>query len=121
MLYIAIVRYQSIAVGVYLVLQILWIVSVDQSLSYLGAAFALSVIGLANLALGFATCRWFAAALPFLTVIIAVPLGYPTGIYHEPLPVWFGVLLLAPVAAALVVLGVAARKIWNWQRSGQVT
>jgi hypothetical protein len=118
MLYIAIVRYKwSIAGAVaYLVLQILWIVSIDRSIFYgsdLGAAFVFSGIGLASLGVGLATGSWLAPGLPFLAVAISVPLGYPSGDYHEPLPIWFGVLLLAPIEAVVVVLAVTGRKLWD--------
>jgi hypothetical protein len=49
-----------------------------------------------------------------------VPLGIPNGNYHEPLPIWFGVLLVAPVEASLVAVGVAARKVWGWSRPSEM-
>jgi hypothetical protein len=123
MLYIAIVRYtERIAVIAYFVLQIVWILCVDQSLFYGsdGATVGvLSVVALASLGLGLTTGWWLAPALPVLTVAMAVPLGIPNGNYHEPLPIWFGVLLVAPVEAALVAVGVAVRKVWDWARPSE--
>jgi hypothetical protein len=123
MLYIAIVLYvHKIAVIAYFVLQVVWIVGVDQSLFYGsdGATVGvLSMIALANLGLGLTTGWWLAPALPLLTVAMAVPLGIPNGNYHEPLPIWFGVLLVAPVEAALVAVGLAARKVWDWSRPSE--
>jgi hypothetical protein len=123
MLYIAIVRYiHRIAVIAYFLLQIVWIVGVDQSVFYGsdGATVGvLCVVALANLGLGLTTSWWLAPALPLLTVAMAVPLGIPNGNYHEPLPIWFGVLLVAPVEASLVAVGVAARKVWDWSRPSE--
>lgn len=125
MLYIAIVRYgfsitRYAAPGIFFVLQMLWILGVDQSISYgsdAWTAIVLSVIGLASFGLGLSTRWWAATALPFVTVVLAIPLGLPEGNYHEPLPIWFGVLLVAPVEAVLVALGVAGRTLWDWWRS----
>jgi hypothetical protein len=112
MLYIAVVRY---------VLQALWIVSIDQSIFYgsdFGTAFIFSGIGLASLGVGLATGSWLAPGLPFLAVAMSLPFGYPSGDYHEPLPIWFSILLLAPVEAVVVVLGVTGRKLWDrWHRA----
>jgi hypothetical protein len=104
------------ATGVYLVLQMLWILAIDRSISYgsdLWAVFVFTVIGLASLALGLATGWWASPALPFVTVILAIPLGLPGGNHHEPLPIWFGILLLAPVEALLIALAVAGRTLWD--------
>jgi hypothetical protein len=122
MLYIAVVRYKrSIAAVAYLVLQALWIVSIDQSIFYgsdFGTAFIFSGIGLASLGVGLATGSWLAPGLPFLAVAMSLPFGYPSGDYHEPLPIWFSILLLAPVEAVVVVLGVTGRKLWDrWHRA----
>jgi hypothetical protein len=123
MLYIAIVRYNRSIAGAaaYVVLQILWIVSIDRSIFYgsdLGAAFVFSGIGLASLGVGLATGSWLAPGLPFLAVALSLPFGYPSGDHHEPLPIWFSTLLLAPVEAVLVVLGVTGRKLWDrWHRA----
>jgi hypothetical protein len=121
MLYIAVVRYR-IAVIAYFLLQIVWIVGVDQSVFYgsdRATVGVLCVVALANLGLGVTTSWWLAPALPLLTVAMAVPLGIPNGNYHEPLPIWFGVLLVAPVEASLVAVGVAARKVWGWSRPSE--
>jgi len=123
MLYIAIVRYKRSVAGAaaYLVLQILWIVSIDQSIFYgsdLGAAFVFSGIGLASLGVGLATGSWLAPGLPFLAVALSLPFGYPSGDHYESLPIWFSTLLLAPVEAVVVVLGVTGRKLWDrWHRA----
>lgn len=111
---------ESIAVGAYLFLQGLWIVSVDQSFLYrsdVGTVVVLSIIAVANLGLGVATGWWLSPAFPLLTVALAVPLGFPNGDYHEPLPIWFGVLLIAPVEAVVVALGVTGRRLWDWCHS----
>jgi hypothetical protein len=52
--------------------------------------------------------------LVFLAVPIAVPFGYPeewTG--HDPLPLWFGALLAAPVQAAIVIVGREGRYFYE--------
>ena len=115
---------QRIAAIAYLVLQIVWIMSVDRPFfheSGLGTAIVLSVVALANLGLGLATGWWLAPALPLVTIAMAVPLGVPNGNYHEPLPIWFGVLLVAPVEAVLVAVGVATRKLWDWSRPSEAS
>jgi hypothetical protein len=48
-----------------------------------------------------------------LAVALSLPFGYPSGDYREALPIWFGVLLLAPIEAVVVVLGVTGRKLWD--------
>jgi hypothetical protein len=115
------VRYsQRIAVIAYLSLQLLWVVGVDRSVSYGSdgaTAVVLSVLALANVGLGLATGWWGAPTLPFLTLVLAIPFGTPEGNLHEPLPIWFGVLLFAPVEAVLVALGVVLRKSWERFRS----
>jgi hypothetical protein len=65
-----------------------------------------------------ATGSWLAPGLPFLAVALSLPFGYPSGDHHEPLPIWFSTLLLAPVEAVVVVLGVTSRKLWDrWHRA----
>lgn len=55
------------------------------------------------------------ALLPFLAVPIAVPFGYPQewSSGHDPLPLWSGALLAAPIQAATVIVGVGCRSLYE--------
>lgn len=64
--------------------------------------------------LGWITRSPWSALLAFLAVPIALPFGYPnqwTG--HDPLPLWFGALLAAPVQAAIVIVGREGRYLYD--------
>ncbi|HUI36086.1 MAG TPA: hypothetical protein VLZ04_01220, partial [Gaiellaceae bacterium] len=58
--------------------------------------------------------RWWALALPVVAVALAVPAGYPDASRGEPLPTWFGLLVVSPLAVILVGAGVAAA--WGFRR-----
>ena len=56
--------------------------------------------------------RWWAVALPLVTVAIAVPAGEPRVIVDPPRPVWADLAMVwLPVGALLVAVGVAARRL----------
>lgn len=59
--------------------------------------------------------RW-TLLLAFVPLLLAVPAGYPSSDYGEPVPLWFSFLLLTPVAAACLMIGVLggrfAGSIW---------
>jgi hypothetical protein len=69
---------------------------------------------LAQLALGFALNRSWAALLPLVLVVIAIPAGDPpiTPSNAEPFPIFFGVAFGVAFAAPLVLIGVIARRVW---------
>jgi hypothetical protein len=68
---------------------------------------------------GLALGRWRALLLVALLPILAIPVPTPEDAY-EPLPLWFGMLIFAPLIAALIAAGVGARKVWNRLRSPAV-
>jgi hypothetical protein len=114
LLYIALLRYtQSIAVGAYLVASLVWVYWIlDRQLFFgsdVAAGIGLGVAATVHLGLGFVLARWWALALPFVPVLLAAPIGYPSANRGEPLPIWLGLLLWAPVAIALVAIGIGAR------------
>jgi hypothetical protein len=44
-------------------------------------------------------------------VLLAVPAGYPDVSQGEPLPIWFGLLLMLAIAIPAVVAGVLATEV----------
>jgi hypothetical protein len=68
-------------------------------------------LGVFQLVIGAMIGRWWALALPFAAVLLAVPFGYGEGLGQEA-PIWlyFGFLLSVP-AAIIVSLGVGARRL----------
>ena len=80
------------------------------------------LVGL-QLAAGFAVGRWWAVLLPALVVLISVPAGIPepTADAAEPLPIWFGLMYGAVFAGPLVMLGVAARRIYEQRTRSRST
>jgi hypothetical protein len=120
MLYIAIVRYKcSIAVAVYFVLLLVWVFWIlDRQVFFgepLGDWIVLSMLLAVHPAAGFAIGRWWALLLPFAVVFASLPLGYPSTNRGEPWPIWWGLLAWAPLAVALLALGVALRRLGPWQ------
>lgn len=73
----------------------------------------LPLLVLAQLALGVALDRWWAALLPLALVVIAIPAGSPeiTPSNAEPFPIWFGVAFGVAFAIPLVLIGVIARRV----------
>lgn len=69
------------------------------------------------LCLGWITRSPWSVLLPFLAIPIAVPFGYPEDYPgHDPLPLWFGVLMGAPLQALVVALGVGGRYMYERTR-----
>lgn len=77
----------------------------------------LPLLVLAQLALGFALNRWWAAVLPLALVVIAIPAGFPETSGGEPFPVFFGVAFGALFAIPLVVIGAIGRQVRDWMVS----
>jgi len=78
---------------------------------------------IASLCLGWVTrSPWF-ALVPLIAVPIAVPFGYPDewsqSWGHDPLPLWFGILVAVPVLAALVLAGVGGRRLFERSRAAR--
>lgn len=73
-------------------------------------AFLVAVV-LVHSVTGFVIGRWWAAVLPLLAVIAAIPAGYPDANRGEPWPIWIGLAwFVAPVGAALITIGVLVRR-----------
>jgi hypothetical protein len=61
--------------------------------------------------------RWKAVLLPFLSVPIAIPFGYPDAyLGGEPFPVWFSAAGAAAIAMLLIMLVTGARKQYDRRR-----
>ena len=76
----------------------------------------LAGLALLQLATGFLIGSWWALALPFAAILLAVPFGYGEGVGQEA-PIWtYCGFALAIPAAALVAAGAGGRKIWARRR-----
>jgi hypothetical protein len=66
---------------------------------------------LVHVAVGAGIGAWWAVALPFLAILVAIPFGYGEGVGQEA-PIWlyYGYVLALP-AAVVVAVGVGARKL----------
>jgi hypothetical protein len=71
----------------------------------------LAVLAAASLALGWATGLWRVALLALVLVPLAMPFDYPESRFGEPFPTHFSALVVAPISAGLILLGVWARKV----------
>ena len=85
--------------------------------AHVSIAAVVAVVAAVHLAVGLLAARWWAVALPVLAVVLAVPAGYPDVSSGEPLPVWFGVLFMLPIAIPAVVAGVLASEALASRRS----
>jgi hypothetical protein len=116
LLYIAWMRYKgSIAVGSYFALALVWVFWILDRQLFFGsdtaAVLSLALIAIVHLALGWVVNRWWALLLPFIPVLLAAPLGYPSANRGEPLPLWLGLLLWAPAGVAFVAVGMGVAPI----------
>jgi hypothetical protein len=114
-------RYRrSIAVASYLALALVWVYWILDRQLFFGSDAAsllgLALVVIAHLILGWIVKRWWAVLLPFLPVLLAAPLGYPSANRGEPLPLWLGLLLWAPAEVALVVAGVGLEAVYARMR-----
>jgi hypothetical protein len=68
----------------------------------------------ATFVLGWIMRNPWLALLPFLAVLIAAPFGYAdVNEGGDPLPIWFGVLIEAPVLALIALAGCGARAFYE--------
>jgi hypothetical protein len=111
----------KIAIVLYVVLTFLWIYWVLDRQLFFGNDIAgwsgIVGFGLVHVAVGFAVNRGWALLLPLLAVAIALPAGYPSANRGEPLPLWFGALIWAPVNISLIAIGVGARRLLERRRT----
>jgi hypothetical protein len=105
----------KIAIVLYVVLMFVWIFWVlDRQLLFgneIAGWSGIVGLGLVHIALGFAVNRGWALFLPLLAVAIARPAGYPSANMGEPLPLWLGSLIWAPLNMSLVAIGVGVRRL----------
>ena len=103
----------------YLALMTIWIYAVVDRTEADRTAWLLPALVLLQIAVGFVVGRWWAVVLPLLLVPISIPAGYPpiTPDSAEPFPVFFSVGVAAVFAVPLVVLGLAARIVYE-RRAG---
>lgn len=78
----------------------------------------LILVALLDTATGFVIRRWSAVLLAFVPGLLAVPAGYPGSDFHDPLPLWFGLLLAAPASLVPIGIGVAAGR-WHASLAGR--
>ena len=106
----------AVGASLYTALMTAWIYGVvDPSLGYgredLEAALTLPALGVLHVATGVVVARWWAPLLVGLPVALAVPAGLPEETYHDPWPIWFELVLFAPLGFVLAAAGVAAAKL----------
>ncbi len=65
----------------------------------------LILIGSMSVLYGYLAGRWWSVFLPILFIPIAARAGYPPSEFSEPGPVWFPVLIFAPILCLLIGLG----------------
>jgi hypothetical protein len=116
LLYIAWMRYsRSIAVALYFALALVWVYWILDRQLFFGSdaagLVALALVVIAHLALGWVVNRWWAVLLPFLPVLLAAPIGYPSANRGEPLPLWLGLFFWAPAEVALVAAGIGVQAV----------
>lgn len=101
---------QAAAVALYGLLMVGWMYGfVANNPSFRAEGIAQILVGLLQVAAGFVIGRWWAAAaLPVMTVALAIPIS-TTG--DANIPFWFGILIFSPGIAGLVALGVYLRHI----------
>ena len=93
--------------------------AVDQGFGSDATAVAiLATAAAAHVGVGWIAARVLALCLPLLGVLVALPFGFPDDVAGEPLPVWADMVVYAPFAAALIGVGVVARKavVLRWRR-----
>lgn len=82
-----------------------------------GSGWAFPIWTAASLCLGWIGRRPWLALLPLLASPIAAPFGYPQEWWgREALPLWFGVLGAALGQAAIVLLAVFGRRLYERSR-----
>ena len=119
-LYIAIVRYGvSIAVVSYVAFMLVWIFWIlDRQVFFgepLGDLLVVIALGVLHVVAGFLAGRWWILFMPFVFVLVSIPLGYPATNMGEPFPMWWSLLAATPIAIALLALGVALRSLGPWR------
>jgi hypothetical protein len=76
----------------------------------------LVLLVLVHIGLGLAIGRPWVLLLPLLSIVMALPLGYPSANKGEPLPIWLGLLFLVPPGSAIVAIGIGLRR-WYVRRT----
>jgi hypothetical protein len=75
------------------------------------------VMAVASVAFGWIAGLWWAVLLALVGIPLAVPFDYPDHYpFAEPEPVWASALPWTPTSAALILLGVGARKVRDRRR-----
>ena len=101
---------------VYLAAGLAWVITVDTNYEADHGVW-LAILAGASLALGWASGSWRVALLALVLVPLAIPFDYPDSRFGEPLPTYFSAGIVTPISAALILLGVGARKAWDRRHS----
>jgi hypothetical protein len=110
-------RLAGIVAGiVYVAAALAYVIAVDTNYEANHAGW-LAVLAAASLALGWTTGLWRVALLALVLVPLAIPFDYPDSRFGEPLPTYFSAGIVTPISAALILLGVGARKAWDRRHS----
>jgi hypothetical protein len=94
----------------YLASALAYVIAVDTNYEA-GHGAWLALLAAASLALGWAAGSWRAALLALLLGSIAAPFDYPDSRFSEPFPTYFSAMVVTLPSAALILLGVGARKV----------
>jgi hypothetical protein len=116
----------GIAAGiVYLAAALAYLIAVDANLeggqvgewAYLkGHTEWLALLAGASLAFGWAAGSWLAALLALSLIPLGMPFDYPESRFGEPFPTFMYAVIVIPPSAALILLGVGARKVRDRRR-----
>lgn len=106
---------------IYLGLSAIWIYGVVDQGRLEGSDIKLwTVLGLvavAHIAFGFGIREWPGLLLPIAVLPFAILAGYPESQFSEPLPVWFGQLVMVQLEIPLIAAGLGLGSLANSRRA----
>jgi hypothetical protein len=101
---------------VYLAASLAYVIAVDSNYEA-DRGLWLALLAGASLAFGWTAGSWPAALLALALVFVGMPFGYPESRFSEPFLTAASAQILTPISAALILLGVWARKVRDRRRS----
>ena len=102
---------------VYLAAALAYVIAVDTNYEADHGVWQAVLAG-ASLVFGWIAGDWRAALLALVLAPLATQFGWPESRFSEPAPTWHAAAFAAPISAALILIGVWARKArGRWRRS----